>query len=210
MRKYNAERARQKAQPPTTVATDTTFPKVQVKAPTSVNLDAGGFTVSGVVGDDGSVPRVTVDGDAVDLYAPQSGEPVLGKHTRTFSVRVSATREGQHRVTLRACDAANNCVRELVVVDAATEMVEAILDRPEHKPKRGPKEEPWRVQFATEIAWVYWLRLDVEPTATQAGDAATEESAFESVLRVCFRAVGIKIKYVHRPAVDAMSRIKSK
>lgn len=100
--------------------------------------------------------------------------------------------------------------QELVALDVATEMAKAILDRPEHTPPRGRKAPPWRVQYAAEIAWVFWLRLGVEPTATQAGDVTDEESIFESVLRICLRGVGDKTQHVHRVAVAALRRIKER
>ena len=93
---------------------------------------------------------------------------------------------------------------ELVAFDAATEMAEAMLG----KPARGPKKKLWREQFATEIAWVFWLRIGIEPTATQAGDAAKDDSAFESVLRICLHAVGVNLKSVHKLALAAMENIK--
>ena len=88
-------------------------------------------------------------------------------------------------------------------------MVEAVLSRPEYKPTQGRKAVPWRVQYATEIAWAFWLRLEIEPTATRKS-AVIDESAFESVLRICLRAVSDKTMDVHRPAVDALSRIKER
>lgn len=99
--------------------------------------------------------------------------------------------------------------RGLVALDAATEMAGAVLSRPEYKPTQGRKAVPWRVQYATEIAWVFWLRLGTEPTATRKS-AVIDESVFESVLRICLRAVGDKTMDVHRPAVDALSRIKER
>ena len=93
---------------------------------------------------------------------------------------------------------------ELVAFDAATDMAEVILS----KPARGQRKERWRERIATEIAWVFWLRLDVEPTATQAEDDLAEDSAFESVLKICFRALGMNVANVHRPALAAMKSIK--
>ena len=100
-------------------------------------------------------------------------------------------------------------VRGLATVDVATEMMDAILSRPEHQPKRGRKAAPWRVQYAVEVALSFRSMLEMEPTATRGGDVA-KESVFVSVFRVCLRAVGDEISDVHAPAAAAIRRIKEK
>jgi hypothetical protein len=80
---------------------------------------------------------------------------------------------------------------------------------PEHQPKRGRKAAPWRVQYAVEVALVFREVLEIKPTATRESVVA-RESVFESVFRVCLRAVGDEISDVHAPAAAAIRRIKEK
>ena len=94
-------------------------------------------------------------------------------------------------------------------MDVATEMMDAILSRPEHQPKRGRKAAPWRVQYAVEVALAFRSMLEMEPTATREGGLANE-SVFVSVFRVCLRAVGDEISDVYAPAAAAIRRIKEK
>jgi hypothetical protein len=128
------------------------------------------------------------------------------------------TREEREAAVLAMLDAdaarrdlADNCIsrfsQELVVLDAATEMAKAILDSPAHRPRRGRKATPWRVQYAVEVALAFQSVLEVEPTATRKTEVA-KESVFESAFRICLRAVGDGITDVHEPAKDAIRRIK--
>ena len=93
--------------------------------------------------------------------------------------------------------------RELVALDAAVEMAKSVLG----EPKRGRPPERWRIPYAVAIAQAFSLRLGRQPTATQKG-IFTEDSCFESVLRVCFHSVGVETKDVHKTARAAVKQIR--
>ncbi|MFP6744400.1 MAG: hypothetical protein VCB77_04325, partial [Alphaproteobacteria bacterium] len=60
---------------------DLLAPALLVDAPDEVDAGEENYTITGYVGDDGSVPSVTINGEPVELTAPGEGAPDLGTHT---------------------------------------------------------------------------------------------------------------------------------
>jgi hypothetical protein len=99
-----------------TTPADIKLPVVQLRAPNKVVTSAGGFRITGLVGDDGSPPRLTVNGIRQPLFQPKGDDPEIATHTLAFDVSIPADQPGEKRIVLEACDAAQNCVAEQVVV----------------------------------------------------------------------------------------------
>ncbi len=105
--------------PSTTVAErprDTELPVIKVTAPEQVDIGEGGFRISGLVGDDGSPPRLKVNGEPAPLFRPDADDPKIAEHTLAFELNLEASGPGEQRVVVEACDASGNCVAEQVVV----------------------------------------------------------------------------------------------
>ena len=149
------------------------------------------------------------------IVVSESVDVVVGdkKETEKNPEEIEAAVQKRHRTERAryefAEDFVDRFIRGLATVNVATELMDAILSRPEHQPKRGRKAAPWRVQYAVEVALAFRSMLEMEPTATRGGDLA-KESVFVSVLRVFLRAVGDEIADVHAPAAEAIRRIKEK
>ncbi len=81
-------------------------------------MDAAGddYTITGFVGDDGSVPKLLLNGEAVALVEPGADAPALGAHTFAFKHAVTIADEGENRFILEAVDEAGNNVAEEIVV----------------------------------------------------------------------------------------------
>ena len=127
---------------------DTELPIIRVEAPDEVDIGEGGFRISGLVGDDGSPPRLKVNGEPVPLFRPSADDPKIAEHTLAFNVEMSAREPGEQRVVVEACDASGNCVAEQVVVRVVgtpeeTEMAEA-------QPTLQPAPEIQPIQKADE------------------------------------------------------------
>jgi uncharacterized caspase-like protein len=101
------------------VAPDRTQPVLQVTAPRQIDLAEGGFRIEGLVGDDGSPPTLTVNGNAHPLFEAAPGEASLGRFTSTVLVDLPVARAGDETILLRACDEAGNCVDRTVTVRVA-------------------------------------------------------------------------------------------
>ncbi len=111
------QRAKQTAKPSVEKArSDTELPVIRVEAPKEVDVGSGSFRLTGLVGDNGSPPRLTVDGERQPLFKPRPGDSEIAEHTLAFDVSIAAERPGDRPVILEACDAAGNCVAERVVV----------------------------------------------------------------------------------------------
>lgn len=96
---------------------DLLAPTLLIDAPAEVDAGEKDYTITGYVGDDGSVPTVTINGQAVELTAPGEGAPDLGTHTLAFSLTVPvSTEQGQQRYIIEAIDANGNNVAEEKVV----------------------------------------------------------------------------------------------
>ena len=79
---------------------DLTPPVLQFDAPEEVDSAGDTYTITGFVGDDGSVPKLLLDGEAVALVEPGAGAPILGAHTFAFKHTVTISGEGENRFIL--------------------------------------------------------------------------------------------------------------
>lgn len=96
---------------------DLIAPSLVVDAPGEVDAGADSYTISGYVGDDGSTPALTINGEPVELVAPGADAPDLGANTLAFSRSVAVSgKEGEHRYIFEAVDAGGNSVAEERVV----------------------------------------------------------------------------------------------
>ena len=100
-----------------TVPTDTGLPVIELAAPERVESGERRFRITGLVGDDGSPPRIKVDGKSQPLFALNSAQQKLAEHTLAFDVELPATESGERVVVVEACDASGNCVAKRAVVD---------------------------------------------------------------------------------------------
>ncbi|MFQ5939384.1 MAG: hypothetical protein ACE5KL_04845, partial [Alphaproteobacteria bacterium] len=62
-------------------AQDTELPVIRLSAPGAVEAGEEPFPIAGLVGDDGSPPRLKVNGEAAPLFNPRSGDVALAKYT---------------------------------------------------------------------------------------------------------------------------------
>ncbi len=94
---------------------DTGLPLIAIDKPGTVPV---GETVqlTGLVADEGSPPRLKVDGKPATLFRPAAGTEPLARHTLAFRVDITGAAEGERRVVLEVCDAAGNCVGDEVVL----------------------------------------------------------------------------------------------
>ena len=104
---------------------DTTLPLIASFAPRWVEV-GDEKRVTGVVGDEGSPPRLKVNGEIVPLFRPRTGDKSLAKHSLAFKFAIDTKLEGEREYLLEACDAANNCIAEMVNVTVGA----AIVDQP--------------------------------------------------------------------------------
>ena len=95
---------------------DTELPVIRLSAPGAVEVGEKPFLIAGLVGDDGSPPRLKVNGEAAPLFNPRLGDGALAKYTMAFRLDLDVREAGEKRLILEACDAAGNCVAEEVVV----------------------------------------------------------------------------------------------
>ena len=95
---------------------DAESPIIQVTSPIEIETSEEPYEIIGLVADNGSAPRLTVNGDRVPLFERRSADPELAKYTRSLRVPVEAAQEGEKRFVLEACDAADNCIAKEVVV----------------------------------------------------------------------------------------------
>lgn len=112
---------------------DKGLPVIQVGAIEKADVADGRVRVTGLVGDEGSPPRMTIDGKRIPLFRPGAGQRQLAKHTLAFDVEIVADTVGDRVVTLEACDAAGNCIAERVLVRAATSEAEAEREAAEER-----------------------------------------------------------------------------
>ncbi|MDP6709172.1 MAG: caspase family protein [Alphaproteobacteria bacterium] len=94
---------------------DTALPLIEVEAPKEVPIGETARIV-GVVGDDGSPPRLKVNGEPATLFRLAEGTKAVAKHSLAFRIDVPSEKEGRQQFVLEACDAAGNCVGDEVVV----------------------------------------------------------------------------------------------
>jgi hypothetical protein len=104
---------------------DIKVPNLSAEAPAQVDVAAGAFRITGQVGDDRSTPRFSVDGKPYELTdrhrqlgALDGLETVANPAggTYRFDIEIPVDEVGERHVVLEACDAADNCVAERVVV----------------------------------------------------------------------------------------------
>lgn len=106
---------------------DLTPPVLQFDAPDEVDSAGDTYTITGFVGDDGSVPKLLLNGEAVALVepgadapalcaAPGAEAPVRCAYTFAFKHAVMIVGEGENRFILEAVDEAGNNVAEEIVV----------------------------------------------------------------------------------------------
>ena len=101
---------------------DLIAPKLLVTTPEEVDAGVDTYTITGYVGDNGSVPTVTINGEIVDLTAPGEGAPDLGANTFAFSLEVKVNaEEGDDKFIIEATDANGNptAVERVVVLVSA-------------------------------------------------------------------------------------------
>ncbi len=94
---------------------DIALPLIEVEAPKEVPLGEAA-RVSGIVGDDGSPPRLKINGEPATLFRLGAGDVAIAKHSLVFRIDVPTEKAGPQRFVLEACDATGNCVGEEVVV----------------------------------------------------------------------------------------------
>ena len=100
-----------------TQTADTDLPAIRLRAPAQIETADEVFHVTDLVGDDGSPPRLKINGEAAPLFRPDPADPALGAHTFAFEVEVPVMgRPGEQRVVIEACDAAGNCITERAFV----------------------------------------------------------------------------------------------
>ncbi len=97
------------------VAADTELPVIQVTVPESVEQGETPRRITGYVADDGSPPRLTLDGKRVPLFRAKAGDVQIKRHTMAFAFDFVPRSAGEQRFVLEACDSADNCVAEQVV-----------------------------------------------------------------------------------------------
>ena len=95
---------------------DLTPPMLQFDAPEEVDSAGDTYTITGFVGDDGSVPKLLLNGEAVALVEPGADAPILGAYTFAFKHAVTIVGDGENRFILEAVDEAGNNVAEEIVV----------------------------------------------------------------------------------------------
>ena len=96
---------------------DLLAPSLVVVVPAEVDAGTDRYTISGYVGDDGSVPTLTINGEPVELVPAGDGAPDLGANTLAFSRDVEIVAgQGEHRYLFEALDANGNSVAEERVV----------------------------------------------------------------------------------------------
>jgi hypothetical protein len=120
-RKYDDWKANQKAeaerarQVPDNLP-DTTVPSLSAQAPAQIDIGEGAFKITGYVGDDRGTPRLSIDGKPYELTERQRVRQEGAGRGYRYEAEIRVNRAGERRVTLEACDAADNCVAERVVV----------------------------------------------------------------------------------------------
>ena len=103
---------------------DLIAPKLLVTTPEEVDAGAASYTITGYVGDNGSVPTVTINGEFVKLILPGEGAPDLGVNTFAFSLEIEVNAdEGDDKYIIEALDANGNptAVERTVVLVAANQ-----------------------------------------------------------------------------------------
>ena len=88
-------------------------PLLEIEAPDVVDAGAESYVISGYVGDDGSVPTLTINGEPVELVPPGPDAPDLGANTLAFSLTFPVNAEkGNSRFVFEAVDANGNGIAE--------------------------------------------------------------------------------------------------
>ena len=91
---------------------DTTLPRIRVDAPAEIDVGDATARITGLVGDDGSPPRLKVNGTPEPLYQVRAGDEGLAQNTLAFDIAIDAEAAGVKNFVLEACDGAGNCVAE--------------------------------------------------------------------------------------------------
>ena len=102
---------------------DLIAPSFLITAPEEVDAGVNSYTISGYVGDNGSVPTVTINGQTMELTVPGEGAPDLGTNTFAFSLEVEVNADEGDKFIIEALDANGNAVAEerTVVLVAANQ-----------------------------------------------------------------------------------------
>ena len=88
---------------------DEELPLIEVTtAPAESELEEGAFRIAGVVGDNGSPPRLALNGEQLPLFKLDANSQKVAEHTLAFRVDVTPTKQGEQRFVLEATDAAGN------------------------------------------------------------------------------------------------------
>ena len=95
---------------------DTTVPSLSAQAPAQIDVSDGAFQITGYVGDDRGTPRLSIDGKPYELTERQRVRQEGAGRGYRYETEIRVDQVGERRVTLEACDAADNCVAERVVV----------------------------------------------------------------------------------------------
>lgn len=96
---------------------DLLAPSLIIDSPGEVDAGEKEYTITGYVGDGGSVPTVTVNGESIELGPPGESAPDLGVHTLSFSFTVPVSlKKGEHRYLFEATDVTGNSIAEETVV----------------------------------------------------------------------------------------------
>ena len=71
-----------------TVGADIAVPVFRVAPPPPLTQGSGTFQIRGLVGDNGSPPRLKIDGAAAPLFQPSGSDPAVATHTMAFRINV--------------------------------------------------------------------------------------------------------------------------
>jgi hypothetical protein len=92
------------------------IPVIKVAPGNQIAMVGKPMRVEGMVGDDGGVPRLKVNGKPATLFEPRSGAEPVARNSYAFRIDVPTQETGTQVYVLEACDAAGLCVGKDLVV----------------------------------------------------------------------------------------------
>jgi hypothetical protein len=155
---------------------DTELPIIRVEAPDEVDIGEGTFRISGLVGDDGSPPRLKVNGEPAPLFRPSADDPKIAEHTLAFELNLEASGPGEQRVVVEACDASGNCVAEQIVVRVVGTPQETVAAEELARVQREAEEAKNNAEeLAEELARVQREVAEAKDNAGELADLTLDE-----------------------------------
>ena len=104
---------------------DTAVPRIEARVPERVEV-GDEIRITGLVGDQGSPPRLKVNGQPAPVFRLRQGQKPIARHTLAFEIEIPTREAGTRQFLLEACDAAGNCVAERLALDVV------VANRPDH------------------------------------------------------------------------------